>query len=230
MPLLLIVLLLFLVPWVGIIVLVMFGVFALLAVTLGFAANSFVWLLAGPTQLFRILFNHRVRKNHAIEHATVHILEDRFGRMNIEGMAEEGGFSLRGLRDRDVVAMAARSALERLKRGEIGLAIHPRCGTTLVVLNTLASVLFLSLLALTGSFSLLTVIVSLLLAHAAAPLASRFAQKYVTTDSRVDGMEILSVEMRGEKVALSGFSFIVPGSLFVRTRFSGDPLLAEVVD
>lgn len=230
MPLLLIVALLVLVPWVGVVFLVMFGVFVLAAMTLGFAANSFLWLFIGPTQLFRILFNRRVRRNHAIEHATVHILEERFGRLNIEGMAEETGFSLKGLRDRDLVSMAARAALERLRSGESDLAIHPRCGTTLVVLNTLASVLFLLILAATGSLSLLTVAASLFLAYAFAPLASRLAQKYVTTDAEVDDMEILSVEVRGQRVAMSGLSFMVPGSLFVRTRSSGDSPAVEVVD
>ena len=76
-------LLLFFAPWALGFVLLFLLIFLLVFVPLGFAAQSFVWLILGPGQLVRILFNKKVRRNHALEHATVNVIEERYGPTNI---------------------------------------------------------------------------------------------------------------------------------------------------
>ncbi|WP_024822956.1 DUF6391 domain-containing protein [Aminobacterium mobile] len=229
MPFILLLLLFFIAPWAGFIALLLFVIFFLVFIPLGFAASSFIWLIAGPTQLFKVLFNKKVRKNHGLEHGTIHVLEESLGRCNIEGMAYDDGFSLRGLVDPASALYAARVALERMKRGESSLAVHPRCGTTIVVINTLSSLLFIVLLLATGTMGLLNVIVALLLSHLLGPALSTVVQRYVTTDSDVEDIEITGVEVRAVNTGWGGFSVYGPSQLFIRTRRKSEAIQPEVL-
>ncbi len=75
----------------------------------------------------------RVRKNHAIEHATIAVLAARGHRPPIGGYSTPGGFWVYGDVPSDDVADAAEDALERLRAGESRLAVSPYCGTNLAV-------------------------------------------------------------------------------------------------
>ena len=75
----------------------------------------------------------RVRRNHAIEHATIAILAARGHRPPMGGYSTPGGFWVYGDIPSDDVADAAESALERLRVGESRLAVSPFCGTNLAV-------------------------------------------------------------------------------------------------
>jgi hypothetical protein len=139
-------LLLLFAPWALGLFLVFLLIFLFVFIPLGFAAQSFMWLILGPGQLLRVLFNKKVRRNHALEHATVNVIEERYGPSNIAGMAYEDGFTLKGTLDPYLALAAAREGLYRMSRGERKLAVHPRCGTTIVVTNTLAAIVFVGLL------------------------------------------------------------------------------------
>lgn len=92
----------------------------------------------------------RTRRNHAIEHATVHILTERLPRRPLAGRSDAGGFFLYGDVETDDLSSAVEEALLRLET-EPELAIHPHCGTNLVVGGLtagLASVLALATLPL----------------------------------------------------------------------------------
>lgn len=229
MPFLLLLLMFFVAPWAGLVALLFFVVFFLILLPLGFAASSFMWLIVGPTQLFRVLFNKKVRKNHALEHGAIHVLEESLGRCNIEGMSYEDGFSLKGLVEPSVALYAAQEALERMKRGESSLAIHPRCGTTVVVVNTLSSLLFILLLLSTGSLSVLNVVIALFIAHILGPMTSSLAQRYITTDSNVRSLEISGIEVRSAHKSLGGMYVYGPTQLFIRTRQKSQVLEPEVL-
>jgi hypothetical protein len=85
-----------------------------------------------------------VRRNHGIEHATVHILTARDPSLRLIGKADTTGFNIYGAVARDDLLVAAQHALARLQAGEAALAVHPRCGTNLVVaglLTALAAIL-----------------------------------------------------------------------------------------
>ena len=229
MPFLFLLLMFFIAPWLGMVALLFFLVFFIVLLPLGFAASSFMWLIVGPTQLFRVLFNKKVRKNHALEHGTIHILEESLGQCNIEGMSYDNGFSLRGLVEPAAALYAARVALERMNRGESSLAIHPRCGTTVVVINTLSSLLFILLLLATGSLSLLNVIIALIAAHVLGPVMSSVVQRYVTTDSDVQGLEITGIEVRAANRGFGGIYVYGPSQLFIRTRQKSNVIEPEVL-
>ena len=82
-------------------------------------------------------FVKRVRQNHALEHATVHLLTRSDPSVRVVGRSDWTGFSLYGQVDTQDVLRAATEALGRLTRGEAWLAVHPRCGTNLAVAGLL---------------------------------------------------------------------------------------------
>ena len=83
-----------------------------------------------------------VRRNHALEHATIHVLTERLPGLRLVGRSDWGGFTLYGPVDTAQVSAAVSAAMARLSAGEKDLAIHPQCGTNLAtgfVLAGLAS-------------------------------------------------------------------------------------------
>lgn len=232
MPFLILVLLsLFVAPWLGLFVLAFFLVFLLILVPLGFAARSFLWLFVGPRQLLSILFNRRVRRNHALEHATAHVLEARLGPWGqVSGYAVEQGFYLSGNASPEEVFDSASEALSRLAGGERELAVHGKCGTTLIVTNLLSSLVFILLLAVGGALSWLNVFIALLVANFLGAGASRVVQRLITTDADVAGMQILGVEVAPVTRAIGGLRIYGGNQILVRTRQpGGEPRIAEVV-
>jgi hypothetical protein len=229
MPLLLVALILLLVmPWLGLLFLGLF-VFLLLLVPLGFAAHSLVWLVIGPKELFRVLSNKRVRRNHALEHGTINVIEEKYGIPMMSGLASEDGFTVNGPISGEIALGAALEALARLKMGEKELAIHERCGTTIVTVNTLMSVLFILFLFLTGSLSIVTVLLALGASWVLGPWAGRYAQMYLTTATDLEDVEIVGVEHRNRWMRTLGMRVAVPGEIFIRTRVRGEPAKVEVV-
>ncbi|MCR4407073.1 MAG: DUF6391 domain-containing protein [Anaerolineae bacterium] len=80
----------------------------------------------------------RVRRNHAVEHATIHVLSARNPHLRLMGRTGPSGFTLYGWVHTEEVASAVAEALNRLQAGEYHLAIHPHCGTNMVVGGMLA--------------------------------------------------------------------------------------------
>jgi hypothetical protein len=80
----------------------------------------------------------RIRRNHALEHATIHLLSAAYPRRSIIGRSDWNGFYLYGELPTRAVAEAATDALSRLQSGERALAIHPNCGTNLLTAAVLA--------------------------------------------------------------------------------------------
>jgi len=77
------------------------------------------------------------RKNHGLEHATLHILSRRRPGLRLAGHSNPGGFWLIGNVPTAEVESAIQEALRRLRAGEYNLAIHPNCGTNLVTIGML---------------------------------------------------------------------------------------------
>lgn len=71
----------------------------------------------------------RTRRNHGLEHATVHILTNKTKSRPLAGRSDAGGFWLLGNLDTPLVEEAVAEALRRLQAGEHNLAVHPGCGT-----------------------------------------------------------------------------------------------------
>lgn len=230
MPLLILLVLFFLMPWLAFILLVFFLLSLVLLIPLGFAGRSVLWLVLGPTQLFKLMFNRKVRQNHALEHGTIHLIEEQFGSANIEGMAFENGFTLKVGLDPQIVLDAARKALARMKKGEKQLAVHPRCGTTIVVVNVLASLIFLILLFASGHLGLINVLLALMAANFIGPFTSRIVQAGVTTLSDVSDLEITGIEVRNGTRSMGGLTLLTPGELFIATRTGKGSVVVEIVE
>jgi len=229
MPLVLLLLfLLFFVPWLGFIILVL-SLFLFLLVPLGFAARSLAWLVIGPRELYKVLSDGRVRKNHALEHGTINLLEQQYGLHGLTGRAGEDGFGVSGLVNPRLILETAELARKRLAAGETRLAIHRRCGTTMVLVNLFSSVIFILLLIVADWFSLGTVLISLAAAWLIGAWASPLVQRRFTTDSDVGDWLITGAEARLRPVRLFGGTAMLPAEVFVSTRTAGGPILAEVI-
>lgn len=71
------------------------------------------------------------RRNHALEHATLHVLASKSPERHMAGHSNPTGFFILGHFSTEEVTLAAHQALARLRSGERQLAIHPGCGTNL---------------------------------------------------------------------------------------------------
>ena len=80
----------------------------------------------------------RVRRNHALEHATLQILSGRQPALGLAGSSDIGGFWVLGELDTQDLQEAVDEALVRLRHGESALAIHPNCGTNFAAAGVMA--------------------------------------------------------------------------------------------
>jgi hypothetical protein len=137
-----------------------------------------------------------VRQNHALEHATMHVLSAHNPFVHLVGRTSAAGFYIYGPVETQELASAASEALARLQQGESHLAVHPRCGTNLVVTSVLAG---------TAAYAAtlghprskvdrlpLALIGATLAALVAQPLAHQIQEQF-TTSADVDGVYIASI-------------------------------------
>jgi hypothetical protein len=146
-----------------------------------------------------------IRQNHALEHATMHILARGHPYDRFMGRSTAGGFLIYGNLTTNEVENAAAEALARLQQGEAHLAVHPRCGTNLAVTGVLAgTAAFVATLGRPRSRLErlpLVLAAATLAAVAAQPVAHR-VQEYITTTPDLEGVHITGVERlpRGKMV------------------------------
>jgi len=141
-----------------------------------------------------------LRRNHALEHATAAVLmaKSKVG-TRLVGRATTDGFYVYGDASTEAVSQAAEEGLARLKQGEDNLAVSPFCGTNLVVAALLAGLA--SMLVMRGKNStgrLPNVLLATLTAVMIAQPLGRLAQKYLTTSTDVDAVNIAEVTSKGE--------------------------------
>lgn len=98
---------------------------------------QFLALLATPLLNFPII--RRVRRNHGLEHATIHVLSQKVKNLSMAGRSTNTGFYLYGNVPTREIETAVYEALHRMRNGEHRLAIHPNCGTGLVTAGLMTS-------------------------------------------------------------------------------------------
>ncbi|HUZ76973.1 MAG TPA: DUF6391 domain-containing protein [Chloroflexota bacterium] len=138
-----------------------------------------------------------VRRNHALEHATMAILQERDPRVRLIARSSGWGFRVYGTTDQGAVQSAAEEAMQRLRSGERSLAIAQRCGTNVAVGVLLGTVgLWLSeFVRSPGRKLALGLAVSVTIAVTSQPVGL-LAQRYLTTESRLGELRIESVHQR----------------------------------
>ncbi len=154
--------------------------------------------------LLDLPFVRRTRRNHGLEHATIHVLSARFPGRSIAGRSTPYGFYIFSNFSSDEIASAAEEALRRMHGGEQNLAVHPGCGT-----NYLTSGVFAGL----GAFAALNVgrrsrwerlpnaiMAATLALFLAAPIGP-LLQARVTATGEMADLEIVSVRKLPGRVA-----------------------------
>jgi hypothetical protein len=141
----------------------------------------------------------RVRRNHGLEHATLHILSDRHPKLSLAGHSDVNGFWLIGDVSTEEVRSAVNEALSRMNAGEHNLAVHPNCGTNFVTAGTFAGVA--ASLAMFGAgkrvrdklervpLAASMATVALILAQ---PMGMLFQERF-TTSGVPDGLEVVDI-------------------------------------
>lgn len=179
----------------------------------------FVSLLAAPILNFPVV--RRIRRNHGLEHATIHVLSRHMKNMSMAGRATVTGFYVYGNVATEEIERAALEALDRMRAGEHGLAVHPNCGTGLVTAGVMTSVA-----ALAGTAGVrqgfgekisrlpTVILLSVLSLMLAQPLGLAI-QQHITTLGDPGNTEIVEVS-RSEFPVMGGQRLTVH---FVRTRF-----------
>lgn len=83
----------------------------------------------------------RIRRNHGLEHATIHVLSEKHKNFSAQGNSDHRGFHLNIYGDisEEEVMDAVETAFQRMKAGEHELAVHPNCGTVLLTTATMAT-------------------------------------------------------------------------------------------
>ena len=169
-----------------------FAALFILFIPIKFTVDSLFNLFTVPTQIYKIATNPVLRKNHALEHATVNILEKKERYNRLAGYATEEGFYIMGVNDTVLVEKAAHRGLELMKQGQSELAIHKNCGTSLIVANFISAIIFLILLFYLGYFSIVSMLAAIILAHLIGPYLGQLVQEKFTTTPEVKEMEIIS--------------------------------------
>jgi hypothetical protein len=148
------------------------------------------------------------RRNHALEHATLHMLAARHPASPMAGHSNPTGFFIFGDFPTDEVQAAVTQALARLRAGERELAIHAGCGTNLATSALMAGTL--AWFAMRGAkstlgrflrlpFAITFALVGLALSQPLGPVI----QAKITTDANMGSLQVIGVRpsLRGRLTA-----------------------------
>ncbi len=129
------------------------------------------------------------RINHALEHATMQVLADKYQGVPMAGISSPRGFALLADLPTEIVTDAVLEAERRLKGGEKELAVHPHCGTNLAVSSLAAGAAAWLTLEATGGtkrIRVLPIVFSILMAvpvfFLSKPLGP-WVQRNITTNA-----------------------------------------------
>src|SRR5512140_2078350 len=148
--------------------------------------------------LLEMPFVLNTRRNHALEHATLHVLADKYPTRPMAGHSNPTGFFILGNVSTEDIRAAVQQALTRLRAGERELAIHAGCGTNIATSALVAG--SLAWFVLRGARSTLGRLVRLPLAIMFAVAGSVISQPLgpvvqskITTDADMRDLQVLDV-------------------------------------
>ncbi len=168
-------------------------VFLLMLVVFGFTVRALSSVLLIPRQAASLFTNESVRRNEVLKHATMNVIEERFGPSGLNGVSRARGFTLDGIAPPDIILSAAQEGLRRLRAGERRLAVHRRCVTAIVSAGLLAALAFFGILLGIGRLNLLNVVLAVTLANALAPFAGMPLQKLLPRYTDLSDLHIVGL-------------------------------------
>jgi len=141
----------------------------------------------------------RIRRNHALEHATLNILTRKNPKLKLAGYSDLRGFWIVGNISTEDLQKAADEGLVRLNRGEVALAIHQNCGTNFAATGFLAGTAgWIGMLGVGSGFRkkinrlpmvVTLVTLTLILSQPVGPLI----QSKITTSPQMEEMRIMEI-------------------------------------
>ena len=146
-----------------------------------------------PWQVYRLAVDRPLRQNHALEHATLNVLAQRYGPLELRGNAVSAGFVLRGWINPEQITKAAYEGLARLQSGERELAYHRSCGTSIGSAELLVWLTLGLALVSTGRWTIPGLLFLLGLTWLAGPLLGRLVQTKMTVSADVDDLVIAGI-------------------------------------
>lgn len=165
----------------------------LMLLVFGFTMRALSSLLLVPRSMAALFTNPAVRSNEALKHATMNVIEERFGPSGLNGLALESGFTLEGIAPPDIVLAAAQEGLRRLRAGERRLAVHLRSVEAIVAAGLLGAVVFLGVLLAIDRLSLLYVVLAVVAANVIAPSVGMALQRLLPRYIDVSGLQIVGL-------------------------------------
>jgi hypothetical protein len=149
----------------------------------------------------------RTRRNHALEHATIHLLSASLPGRPLAGRSTPYGFYVYGNVTAQELTTAAHDALSRLQRGESHWAIHPGCGTNYLTSGIFAGLAAFSVLGFSDRRDrwahLPDVVVAATFALIVAQPIGPLLQRKVTTLADMGDLEIQVVRRTDARGTLS---------------------------
>lgn len=169
----------------------------------------------------------RIRRNHGLEHATIHVLSEKYSRFSAQGNSDHRGFSLNiygNISDQQVME-AVEEARQRLRSGETHLAVHPNCGTVLVTTAAMATLAVQLVFGVEGrrtenspkrltnllNTGPLAVLMATLAIIVSKPLGMQLQERY-TTDGRIGDLQVVRVERVGPSIVTRLFQLLLTGA------------------
>jgi hypothetical protein len=142
----------------------------------------------------------KIRRNHALEHASLHILAKKRAKQFLAGHSDLKGLRIIGDLSTEEVQQAVEEALTRLQSGEKRLAYHPNCGTNFTTTGTMAALAAWtgmigserSLRSKVNRLPLVILLVTIVLALT-RPLGP-YLQQYITTEPDPGLMRVFEIQ------------------------------------
>ena len=138
----------------------------------------------------------RVRRNHALEHATVTLMLEEGVRGPLGGYSTPWGFFIVGNLSTEQLTRIVGEALGSLRAGQSEMAISPHCGTNMAVAAIISGALTRLVLGRrkSGRWKRLPLLMGAVLVGAALsrPVGNAIQRRY-TTLSEMDGLEVVEV-------------------------------------
>ena len=168
----------------------------------------------------------RIRRNHGLEHATIHVLSEKHNNFSAQGNSDHQGFSLNiyGNIDEADIIEAVETAYRRMKNGEHELAVHPNCGTVLLTTATMATLAGQAAFSIEqkrqrrakmGFSVLMSALPSAILAVVVALIISRpiglYLQSRYTTEGDLGDLEIIRIQTVSPSLITRIFQFLLTG-------------------